>query len=57
MARPTDDLAVIAADLGYTDQSHLARDFRSATGLVPDAYRLAAGDLAARTKRGCEATE
>lgn len=57
VARPTADLAVIAADLGYTDQSHLARDFRSATGLVPDAYRRAAGDLTARAKQERETAE
>ncbi|WP_375002966.1 helix-turn-helix domain-containing protein [Aeromicrobium sp. CTD01-1L150] len=44
--RPTEDLAVIAADLGYTDQSHLTRDFRTATGITPDAYRRASRDLA-----------
>lgn len=52
VARPTDDLAVIAADLGYTDHSHLTRDFRSATGITPDVYRRATSDLAARTERG-----
>lgn len=41
VARPADDLAAIAAELGYTDQSHLARDFRSATGITPAAYRRA----------------
>lgn len=40
-SRPDDDLAVIAADLGYTDQSHLTRDFRTTTGITPDAYRRA----------------
>lgn len=44
--RPGEDLAVIAADLGYTDQSHLTRDFRTATGITPDAYRRASGNLA-----------
>lgn len=39
--RPTEELAVIAADLGYTDQSHLTHDFRTATGITPDAYRRA----------------
>lgn len=46
-ARPDDDLAGIAAELGYTDQSHLTRDFRTTTGLTPDAYRRAARSLAA----------
>ncbi|WP_308796264.1 helix-turn-helix domain-containing protein [Agromyces silvae] len=43
--RPDDDLAAIAADLGYTDQSHLTRDLRAATGITPDAYRRALHDL------------
>lgn len=48
VARANDDLAVIAADLGYADQSHLTRDFRSAAGITPDAYRRAAVELATR---------
>jgi len=36
------NLAALAADLGYTDQAHLARDFRSATGLSPSAFRARA---------------
>ena len=40
--RPTEELAGIAADLGYTDQSHLTHDFRTATGITPEAYRRAA---------------
>ncbi len=44
--RPQDDLAVIAAELGYTDQSHLTRDFRTAVGITPDAYRRATHNLA-----------
>lgn len=48
VTRPTEDLARIAADLGYADQSHLTRDFRSATGITPDAYRRSARDLAGR---------
>jgi AraC-like DNA-binding protein len=46
VTRPSDELAAIAADLGYTDQSHLTRDFRASTGLTPDAYRRAAARLA-----------
>lgn len=45
--RPTEELAVIAADLGYTDQSHLTRDFRTATGVTPDAYRRTIRSLTA----------
>lgn len=43
--RPIDDLAIIATDLGYSDQSHLTRDFRTTTGITPDAYRHACRTL------------
>ena len=36
---PEVDLAALAADLGYTDQAHLTRDFRDVAGLTPGAYR------------------
>lgn len=32
------DLATLAADLGYTDQAHLTRDFRMATGITPGQF-------------------
>ena len=32
------ELATLAADLGYTDQAHLTRDFRAATGMTPGAF-------------------
>lgn len=32
---PKIELAALAVDLGYTDQAHLTRDFRAATGLTP----------------------
>jgi AraC-like DNA-binding protein len=32
------DLARVAADLGYADQAHLGRDFRTVTGLTPGEY-------------------
>ena len=38
-ARPEADLATIAADLGFADQSHLSGAFRAACGLSPSAYR------------------
>jgi AraC-like DNA-binding protein len=28
----------LAADLGYADQSHFARDFKSVVGLTPSGY-------------------
>ncbi|MFD1713391.1 helix-turn-helix domain-containing protein [Amnibacterium flavum] len=37
--RPSEELAAVAVELGYTDQSHLTADFRSVTGLTPGAYR------------------
>jgi AraC-like DNA-binding protein len=33
-------LAMLAADLGYTDQAHLARDFKSAVGKTPSDFAL-----------------
>ncbi|WP_018155414.1 helix-turn-helix domain-containing protein [Demetria terragena] len=38
LQRSETDLAGLAADLGYTDQAHLTRDFRSATGLTPGRF-------------------
>ncbi len=32
------DLARVAAELGYADQAHFARDCRSVTGLTPGAF-------------------
>ncbi|MGD9531505.1 helix-turn-helix domain-containing protein [Pseudonocardia sp.] len=32
------DLARVAADLGYADQAHFTRDFRTVTGLTPGRY-------------------
>ncbi|MEU1737407.1 helix-turn-helix domain-containing protein [Streptosporangium sp. NPDC020145] len=32
------DLATLAAELGYTDQAHLTRDFTAAVGMPPSAY-------------------
>lgn len=43
--RPNVELGVIAGNLGYTDQSHLTRDFRTATSITPQTYRRAVGDL------------
>jgi AraC-like DNA-binding protein len=38
---PGTSLAVIAADLGYSDQAHLASEFRSVLGLPASRYRTA----------------
>lgn len=35
---PERDLALLAAELGYTDQAHLTRDFRDAVGTTPGVY-------------------
>lgn len=37
-ADPGLSLAEVAADLGYTDQAHLTRDFRAVTGVTPARY-------------------
>jgi AraC-like DNA-binding protein len=37
-AGKTPDLATVAARLGYADQAHLTRDFRTVTGLTPGEY-------------------
>ncbi|WP_106212769.1 AraC family transcriptional regulator [Glaciihabitans tibetensis] len=36
---PETDLAALAADLGYADQSHLANEFRQVLGFTPSGYR------------------
>lgn len=42
LARPGASLAEIACALGFSDQSHFTRTFRSATGLTPGRFRAAA---------------
>jgi AraC-like DNA-binding protein len=37
----TPDWSQIAAELGFTDQSHLIRDFKAFAGITPEQYRLA----------------
>jgi AraC-like DNA-binding protein len=37
-AGEVDDLASLAADLGWFDQAHFSRDFRSVVGITPSAY-------------------
>ena len=36
---PQADLAAIAAELGYADQSHLTKDFQRVLGFTPNGYR------------------
>lgn len=38
LREPHADLAGIAADLGYADQTHFTRDFRSVTGFTPGRF-------------------
>ncbi|MEV4460822.1 helix-turn-helix domain-containing protein [Microbispora sp. NPDC049633] len=40
------DLATLAAELGYTDQAHLTRDFTAAVGMPPAAYARLSGHVA-----------
>ncbi|MGN7859997.1 helix-turn-helix domain-containing protein [Microbacterium sp. 22303] len=44
---PGTDLATVAVELGYADQSHLANDFRAVLGFTPSAYRADAGPVRA----------
>ncbi|MBP2299902.1 AraC family transcriptional regulator [Azospirillum picis] len=47
--------ALVAAEVGFADQSHLGRWFRRAYGLTPAAYRdLAGRDIAGRDIVGCD---
>ncbi len=41
---PDSDIATVAADFGYSDQAHLANDFRTVLGLTPGAYRNASSE-------------
>jgi len=40
-AQPDTDLSILAAELGYTDHSHLTNDFGTVLGITPRAYRSA----------------
>lgn len=46
--RPDAGLSTIAAELGYTDQSHLTADFRTVAGITPSGYRRRLAELATR---------
>ncbi|MEU6255402.1 helix-turn-helix domain-containing protein [Streptomyces sp. NPDC047043] len=45
------DWAALAADLGYADQAHLARDFTATVGVPPTAYAAAVSPAASRRGR------
>ncbi|WP_449373953.1 helix-turn-helix domain-containing protein [Arthrobacter psychrolactophilus] len=44
-SHPELDLAGIAAEFGYADQSHLANDFQRVLGFTPSSYRQQSGGL------------
>jgi AraC-like DNA-binding protein len=41
---PQTDLSMLAAELGYSDHSHLTNDFRAVLGFTPTSYRSASAD-------------
>jgi AraC-like DNA-binding protein len=43
LREPALSISSLALDLGYADQAHFTRDFRSVVGRPPEAYRLALG--------------
>lgn len=46
------DLATLAAELGYTDQAHLTRDFTGAVGMAPAAYARLSAEPAPSSSAG-----
>lgn len=48
----SDDLAAVALDAGYADQSHLSREVKRATGLTPAALRRTCGVMRAFDESG-----
>ena len=50
-ADPYCNLAELASELGYTDQAHFGRTFKSLVGTTPAAYRRAASK-ASKTRKG-----
>ena len=43
--------AALAAELGFSDQAHLTREFRAAYGTTPDAYARACAEATAAAER------
>lgn len=52
-AGEVDDLAALAADLGWFDQAHFSRDFRDAVGETPSAYLARARERVAPGPGAC----
>jgi AraC-like DNA-binding protein len=54
LATTDDPIALVAADAGFADQSHLGRQFRRETGITPGLYRQLLGGSASPARRELE---